>query len=137
MATWPATAHELIRLQHALGEMTPEPWQPPATLRRIGACFVCFKPVHGAGATGDQGFAGAAVTHRRRQLAGVSVSGPAGGPYLPTLLALREGSLLEQAVRALEIVPEVLVVNPPDATIPDAPAWRCSSGRCLGCPRSG
>ena len=54
MATWPTTAHELIGLQHTLGELTPDRWQPPATLSRIGACFVCFEPVHGAGATGDK-----------------------------------------------------------------------------------
>ena len=95
MATWPATADELTRLQQALGETTPEPWQPPTTLPRIGACFVCFEPAQGAGAAGDEVFAGAAVTYRRRLLAGVSVSGPAGGPYRPTLLALREGPLLE------------------------------------------
>jgi deoxyribonuclease V len=41
----------------------------------------------------------------------VSLSGPAGGQYLPTLLALREGSLLEQAVRVLPTAPEVLIVN--------------------------
>jgi deoxyribonuclease V len=111
MANWPTAAHELTQLQHAMGEMTPEHWQPPTTLQRIGACFVCFERVHGAGAAGDRGFAGAAVTHRRRLLAGVSVGGPAGGSYLPTLLALREGPLLEQAVRALPIVPEVLIVN--------------------------
>ena len=111
MTTWPATADELIQLQQALGELVPEHWQSPATLSRIGACFVCFEPVQGAGAAGDMGFAGAAVTHRRRLLAGVTSSGPAGGPYLPALLALREGPLLEQAVRALPIVPEVLVVN--------------------------
>ena len=80
MATWPATADELSRLQQALGEVTLERWQPPTTLRRIGACFVCFEPVHGAGAAGARGFAGAAVTDRRHLLAGVSVSGPAGGP---------------------------------------------------------
>jgi deoxyribonuclease V len=111
MATWPATADELTQLQHALGELTPEPWQPPANVLRIGACFVCFERVHGAGVAGDRGFAGAAVTHRCQLLAGVSVSGPAGGPYRPALLALREGPLLEQAVRALPITPEVLVVN--------------------------
>ena len=108
MAIWPATVHELTQLQQALGELTPEHWQPPTTVMRIGACFVCFERVHGAGAAGDQGFAGAAVTHRRQLLAGVSVNGPAGGPYRPTLLALREGPLLEQAVRALPITPDVL-----------------------------
>ena len=41
MAIWPATAHELIQLQQALGEMTPERWQPPMTLSRIGGCFIC------------------------------------------------------------------------------------------------
>jgi hypothetical protein len=55
MATWPATANELIQLQHALGELTPEPWHPPATLQRVGACFVCFERVQGAGAVGDAG----------------------------------------------------------------------------------
>ena len=57
------------RLQRTVGELTPERWQPPTTMRRIGACFVCFERVQGAGAAGDAGFAGAAVT-RRRLLAG-------------------------------------------------------------------
>jgi deoxyribonuclease V len=137
MATWPTTAHELIRLQHALGEMTPERWQPPATLSRIGACFVCFEPVHGAGAAGDRGFAGAAVTHRRRLLAGVSVSGPAAGPYLPALLALREGPLLEQAVRALAIAPEVLVVNATGRDHPRRAGLALQLGVVLGLPTVG
>jgi deoxyinosine 3'endonuclease (endonuclease V) len=38
----------------------------------FGACFVCFERVDGAGAAGDRGFAGAAVTYRRRLLAGVT-----------------------------------------------------------------
>ena len=137
MATWPATAHELTRLQQALGEMTPERWRPPTTPRRIGACFVCFEPVQGAGAAGDRGFAGAAVTDRRRLLAGVSVSGPAGGPYLPTLLALREGPLLEQAVRALEIVPGVLVVNATGRDHPRRAGLALQLGAVLGLPTVG
>jgi hypothetical protein len=70
MVTWPATAHKLVQLQHALGESTPERWQPPTTLQRIGACFVCFEPTQDAGTTGDAGFAAAAVTYRRRVPAG-------------------------------------------------------------------
>ena len=137
MATWPATVDELIRLQLALGELAPEPWWPPRTLSRIGACFVCFERVQGAGAAGDRGFAGAAVTHRRQLLAGVSSSGPAGGPYLPALLALREGPLLEEAVRALPITPEVLVVNASGRDHPRRAGLALHLGAVLGLPTVG
>jgi deoxyribonuclease V len=137
MAIWPATADELTQLQQALGELTPEHWQPPAAVLRIGACFVCFERVHGAGAAGDQGFAGAAVTHRRHLLAGVSVNGPAGGPYRPTLLALREGPLLEQAVRALPITPDVLVVNATGRDHPRRAGLALQLGAVLGLPTVG
>jgi deoxyribonuclease V len=46
------------------------------------------------------------------------VRGRAGAPYRPGLLALREGRLLEQAVRSLPKPPEVLIAN---ATGPDHP----------------
>jgi deoxyribonuclease V len=137
MATRPATADELIQRQHALGELAPERWQPPTTLERIGACFVCFERTEGAGAAGDRGFAGAAVTHRRRLLAGVTSSGPAGGPYLPALLALREGPLLEQAVRALPIAPEVLVVNATGRDHPRRAGLALQLGAVLGLPTVG
>jgi deoxyribonuclease V len=137
MATWPATADELIELQQALGDLTPERWQPPTTLRRVGACFVCFERVQGAGATGDAGFAGAAVTHRRRLLAAATSSGPAGGPYLPALLALREGPLLEQAVCALPIAPEVLVVNATGRDHPRRAGLALQLGAVLGLPTVG
>jgi hypothetical protein len=136
MATWPATAHELTQLQQALGEMTPGRWQPPTTVLRIGACFVCFERVHGAGAAGNRGFAGAAVTYRRRLLAGVTASGSAGGPYLPNLLALREGPLLEQAARPAAR-PRSCWSTPPAATIPAAPALPSTLAPCLACLRSG
>jgi deoxyribonuclease V len=137
MAIWPATADELTQLQQTLGELTPEHWQPPTTLQRIGTCFVCFERVHGPGAAGDRGFAGAAVTSRRRLLAGVSVNGPAGGPYRPTLLALREGPLLEQAVRALPITPEVLVVNATGRDHPRRAGLALHLGVVLGLPTVG
>jgi deoxyribonuclease V len=46
------------------------------------------------------------------------VKGKAGASYAPGLLALREGALLERAVRALPALPEVLLV---DATGRDHP----------------
>jgi deoxyribonuclease V len=137
MTTWPATAHELTQLQQALGEMTPARWHPPRTLRRIGACFICFERVQGAGAAGDRGFAGAAVTAGRRLLAGVTAAGPAGGPYLPALLALREGPLLEQAVRALPVAPEVLVVNATGRDHPRRAGLALQLGAVLGLPTVG
>ena len=136
MTSWPATADELIQRQAALGEMTPERWQPPTTLRRIGACFVCFERVQGAGAAGDAGFAGAAMTHRRRLLAGVTSRGPADASYLPALLALREGPLLEQAVRALPIAPEVLV-NATGRDHPRHAGLALHLGAVLGLPTVG
>jgi deoxyribonuclease V len=137
MATWPATADELTQQQHAMGKMTPGRWQPPTTVLRIGACFVCFERVHGAGAAGDRGFAGAAVTYRRRLLAGVTASGSAGGPYLPTLLALREGPLLEQAARALPVTPEVLLVNATGRDHPRRAGLALHLGAVLGLPTVG
>ena len=137
MGTWPATADELIGRQRALGELAPEPWRPPAALERIGACFVCFERVPGVGAAGDAGFAGAAVTHRRRLLAGVTATGPAGGPYLPALLALREGPLLERAVRALPVVPEVLLVNATGRDHPRRAGLALQLGAVLGLPTVG
>jgi Endonuclease V len=120
-----------------VGYITPERWQPTTTLPRIGACLICFERVQGAGATGDTGFAGAAVTYRRRLLAGAVSSGPAGGPYLPALLALREGPLLEQAVRSLPVVPEVLVVNATGRDHPRRAGLALHLGAVLGLPTVG
>jgi deoxyribonuclease V len=55
--------------------------------------------------------AGAAVTRGRRLVAAATSAGVAGAPYQQALLALREGPLLEAAVRALPARPDVLLVN--------------------------
>jgi deoxyribonuclease V len=46
-----------------------------------------------------------------RIIASAVIQGEAGAPYEPGLLALREGPLLEQAVRSLPQFPDVLLVN--------------------------
>jgi deoxyribonuclease V len=51
------------------------------------------------------------VTQGRRVLDAATRSRPVTAPYLPALLTLRAGALMEDAVRALAIVPEVLIVN--------------------------
>ena len=101
----------LIREQEELSRATPPPWRPTDGLV-IGGCFVCFaRGKKGAGEPGDPGWAGAAVVRGGRLLASAVVSGTAGAAYEPGLLALREGSLLEAAVRDLAEQPDLLLVN--------------------------
>lgn len=78
----------------------------------MGACFVCFqRGKAGAGDAGDPGWAAAVWMLDGALRDVVVVRGPAGAAYEPGLLALREGPLLEEAVRRLPAVPEVLIVN--------------------------
>ena len=119
MTPWPTSPGELIRTQRALAAATPDPWQPPDGPLAVGACVVVFaRGQTGAGAPGDPAWAAAAVLRRRQVLADATVTGEAAGPYIPGLLALREGPCLEAAVRALAVAPDVLLV---DATGADHP----------------
>jgi deoxyribonuclease V len=113
VSAWPRTPEALVAAQLELAAVEPEPWRPGASAR-VGACFVCFERGQGGrGRRGDRGWAAAA-------LAGTSAiaTGKAGAPYEPGLLALREGELLEAAVRLLPERPDVLLV---DATGRDHP----------------
>jgi deoxyribonuclease V len=115
---WPRSADELVRVQRALAAAAPPPWRPgerPA----VGACVVTFpRGRTGPGAAGDPAWAAAALVRGRRVLADAVVRGEAAAPYVPGLLALREGPVLEAAVRALSVAPDVLLV---DATGRDHP----------------
>ncbi len=113
MTGWPATAWELTELQLELAALSPPLWQISETAR-IGACFVCFpRGPSGRGSAGDAAWASASLAETQ-----VVVEGFAPAPYRAGLLALREGTLLESAVRALPETPEVLLV---DATGRDHP----------------
>jgi deoxyribonuclease V len=115
---WPRSERELVDAQHALAAARPPPWQAAAA-PIVGACAVYFpRGQTGRGARGDPGWAAAAALHGRRVVAEAIVTGAAGAPYAPGLLALREGPLLEAAVRALDVDPDVLLV---DATGRDHP----------------
>jgi deoxyribonuclease V len=109
---WPATAEELTRAQQALGRADVAMWRPPAGRLPVGGCYICFaRSRTGPGMPGDLGVAGAAVTRGRRLIAAATARGPAGAPYSPGRLALREGPTLEAAVLALPFRPPVLLVN--------------------------
>ena len=111
MAAWPGSEEELLERQLELAAARPESWRPGMPPHAAGGCFVCFgRGKVGAGAAGDPGWAGAALLRGDDTLT-VVTTGKAGAPYAAGLLALREGPLLEQAVRALPELPDVLLVD--------------------------
>jgi deoxyribonuclease V len=115
---WPRSADELVEAQRALARAQPAPWTPSAA-PAVGAAIVLFpRGEHGPGARGDRAWSAATAMQGRRVLADAVVSGEAGAPYAPGLLALREGPVLEAAVRALAAPLDVLLV---DATGRDHP----------------
>jgi len=110
---WPPSAPELVAAQESLGRANPERLRPDGR-SGVGAVFVCFaRGGSGPGSAGDPAWAAAVF-----ETAKCVVEGSGGAPYEPGLLALREGPLLELAVRGLERVPDVLLV---DATGRDHP----------------
>lgn len=132
MSAWPASAAELIVEQRSLAAAAPRRWRPGPTAR-VGACFVCFeRGASGPGRAGDRGWAAAAVGAES-----AVVSGEAGAPFEAGLLALREGPLLEAAVRALAETPDVLLVNATGRDHPRGAGLALQLGSVLGLPTVG
>jgi deoxyribonuclease V len=132
VTTWPTTAAELSAWQKELAHSRVQSWSPaPASV--VGACAVCFpRGETGAGARGDRGWA-AAVGGGETAV----VRGEAGAPYIPGLLALREGPLLEAAVRALSRAPDVLLVDASGRDHPRRAGLATSLGAALELPSVG
>jgi deoxyribonuclease V len=65
------------------------------------------------------------------------VRGRAGAPYEAGLLALREGPVLEAAVRALEVMPDVLLVDATGRDHPRRAGMALQLGSVLGVPTVG
>ena len=146
MTRWPASPDELIDAQRALAAAIDEtqragsaaPWSPPCPHPAIGACVVLFaRGQTGAGARGDPAWAAAAVLRRGQVLAHATVTGEAAGPYVPGLLALREGPCLEAAVRALAVAPDVLLVDATGADHPRRAGLALHLGAVTGLPTIG
>lgn len=111
-SAWPRDPVVLSATQRALGLAVPEPWLGAVPPRRVGGVFICF-PRGGAGVDegGDHAWAAAVVMEEGRLVSRAVVEGEAGAFYRPGLVAMREGPLLEAAVRALDQRPELLLVN--------------------------
>ncbi len=147
MEAWPATEPELVMTQVRLADAASSatPWELAQADARpiVGGCFLAFaRP----SAPGDRAWAAAVawrlpsatpeVRKTRRADSALKGSGPGlprqasdvveqsvvagtvSARYKPGLLALRAGPLLEEAVRTLTRLPEVLLI---DATGQDHP----------------
>jgi deoxyribonuclease V len=133
---WPETQPELIRLQRELASWRPAPWRPSGPRPLVAGCFVCF--ARGAFGAGERGWAGAALMRADRHLGGTAVvRGTAGALYRPGLLALREGRLLETAVRALPGEPEVVIANATGRDHPRGAGLAVHLGAVLDLPSVG
>jgi deoxyribonuclease V len=74
---------------------------------------------------------------KRRTLAEAVVTGTAGAPYRPGLLALREGAVLEAAVRALAVAPDILLVDATGRDHPRRAGLALTLGAALDLPTVG
>ena len=133
---WPRTADGLIALQLELGASQQAAWAPPA--ETVGGVFVCFGTGgSGPGTAGDTGWAGAALMAGERLVAAADVAGAAGAGYAAGLLAMREGPLLEAAVRELPDLPDVLLVDATGRDHPRRAGLALHLGAVLGMPTVG
>lgn len=126
-----------MREQRRLAEASPEPYSFDVD-NAVGGCFVCFeKGGVGAGRAGDAGWAAAAVIRGKATVARAVTPGRAGAPYIPGLLARREGPLLEEALRALPRLPDVLLVNATGRDHPRGAGMALQLGALLDLPTVG
>jgi deoxyribonuclease V len=139
LRAWPESPEDLAAVQDALAARTPEPWHPPAGRElHLGGCFCCFpRGVQGPGSAGDKVWIAAVTVASGRVVSSVVRGGAAGAEYVPGLLALREGPLLEDAVRRLDVKPDVLLVNATGRDHPRGAGLAVHLGAVLDLPTVG
>jgi deoxyribonuclease V len=116
---WPTDPASLIARQEELAATEPPAWTPGTDEVRAGGCWVCFAHgLAGPGAAGDAAWVAATVLSGGRVVDRAVRRDVADAAYVPGLLALRVGRMMEDATRALTTTPEVLFV---DATGRDHP----------------
>jgi deoxyribonuclease V len=110
--SWPADAATLVERQREIAAARPEPWHPDPGELRVGGCWASFaRGVSGPGAVGDPAWTAATILSGRRVVARRVAVAAAGAGYVPGLLALRLGPLLEHVVRLLPAPPDVLLID--------------------------
>lgn len=136
MPGWPTTREDLEEAQRRLAVEDPEPWRPPDDPPpAIGAVFVAFSTRRDP--SGVERAWAAAVAGASSAMAGAAIVAPYGAGYL----ALREGPVLERAVRDLlagaEVALDVLVVNASGRDHPRGAGLALHLGAVLDVPTVG
>jgi deoxyribonuclease V len=140
--SWPPDARALRAMQEALAAAAPPPWtRPEGAFLAAGAAVVSGRGGRGVGRGGEVAYAGAALfaidEGPPREVAAVAVRGAAGAPYEAGALALREGPLLEAAVRALPQRADVVLVHAAGRDHPRRAGLALMLGAVLGMPSAG
>ena len=116
---WPSDADALIAYQQQLAAAVPERYTVDPSTANIGGIWVCFpRGLVGRGTDHDQAWSAAVIMFGGRVVEQRVITGTAGAPYVPGLMALRLGPLMEEALRAVSGLPDVLLL---DATAHDHP----------------
>jgi deoxyribonuclease V len=139
---WPQNEEELIAEQERLAKLSegaPE-WALPGEENEVvfGGCFIAYaRGEAGPGSAGDHAWAAAVLWGRAGLVAESVVAGTVPAAYRPGFLALREGPLLEAAVRSLRRLPEVLLVDASGRDHPRRAGLALQLGARLGVPTVG
>jgi len=131
MDGWPRTREELADAQLRFAAAVPPPWRPPEGPFTVGAAFATFSTVDDP--TPSERAWAAATAGAARAL----VTAPVDVEYEAGFLALREGRLLERAVRALPDPPDVLLVNATGRDHPRGAGLALQLGAVLDLPTVG
>jgi deoxyribonuclease V len=135
---WPGDADSLTAAQQRLAEANPEPWRPPTMPLRVGGCWVTFaRGLTGPGGPADPVWTAAVTVYDDRVVDSWTGTGMAAAPYVPGLLALRLGRLMERAVRGLSDRPAVLLVDAGGRDHPRGAGLALQLGAVLDLPTVG
>lgn len=138
---WAIDADGLVEIQQRLGSAarTVEPWQSPCALALITtAFFICYeRGLRGSGRRGDLAWVAAVSFDGRRMIEAEVFRRQAGAAYIPGLLALREGTMLEGAFRALDVTPDLLIINATGSDHPRRAGLATHLGAVVGVPSIG
>lgn len=134
---WPRDRDALVAEQERLRAVECQPWEPGVHLRVVAAFVAFHRGEQGPGRAGDRAWVAAALTEGPRLRRVRVVAGTAGAEYLPGLLALREGSMLEAALAPLAAEADVLMLDASGRDHPRRAGLAVQLGERWGLPSVG